>query len=98
MEEADMKKTYSKPTVYAESFELMEHITSPCSPIGRATHQAADVCSYDANDANGALFIENNAACAYNPGDPALPADYWTGMELECKADNFQAGAKVFSS
>ena len=51
-----MKKPYQKPRVYAESFELLEHIAS-CKAnqdITSVTYRDGKACSY--TDANVTLF------------------------------------------
>lgn len=72
-----MKKTYSKPALYAESFELAEHIAL-CSGFDRGitsvTHwgDAKDTtCTFTTN--GFVLFSGSNGGCVYkydgNPGD-----------------------------
>lgn len=61
-----MKKTYSKPRLYAETFELLEHISAMCSgfnpaqPTGEQITSGNEwVCGFYVRD--GILF--NNGAC-----------------------------------
>lgn len=68
-----MKKTYSKPRLYAETFELMEHISAMCSGFDStqpASNQVTSgnewVCGYYVRD--GVLF--NNSACTVSYGNP----------------------------
>lgn len=72
-----MKKTYSKPALYAESFELAEHIAL-CSGFSRdfvtVTHwgdAANTTCTFTTN--GFALFASGNSGCSYkydnNPED-----------------------------
>ena len=58
-----MKRTYTKPTLYAESFELSEHIAS-CKAnqdITTVTYRDGNSCTY--TDANLTLFYTDNSAC-----------------------------------
>ena len=58
-----MKKTYQKPRVYAESFELLEHIAS-CKAnqdITTVTYRDGDACTY--TDAELTLFYQSNTNC-----------------------------------
>lgn len=43
-----MKKTYTKPALYAESFELAEHIAATCAGTqpGASTHWNSDTCGF----------------------------------------------------
>ena len=62
-----MRKAYQKPSVYAESFELAEHIAGPCSVLGLANHIDLSSCGFK-NDESGFLFLNSNASkCDYNP-------------------------------
>lgn len=63
-----MKKQYVAPTVYAESFELVEHITGPCSVSGLANHIDLSSCGFK-NDESGYLFLNDliPSKCDYNP-------------------------------
>ena len=92
-----MKKPYQKPVLFAESFQLVEHISSPCDNLGRASYQTADACHYDAGDANGFLFLNNANGCQYDPADGALPSGDISGMEYQCQY-TFSSGAKLFAS
>ena len=58
-----MKKPYQKPRVYAESFELLEHIAS-CKAnqdITSVTYRDGHACTY--TDADLTLFYEDNKSC-----------------------------------
>ncbi len=58
-----MKKTYEKPMLLAESFELVEHIAGGCK-VGAdagASYTTSDVCTYD-ND--GIQLFQSSTPCA----------------------------------
>ena len=92
-----MKKPYQKPSLFAESFRLVEHIAGPCDNVGRASYQNASSCHYDAGDANGFLFLNNANGCAYDPADGSLSSDDIQGFEYECEY-TFSTGTKLFAS
>lgn len=75
-----MKKTYSKPALYAESFELAEHIAL-CSGykagVITITHWNDGVCTFQYT-AGGSVLFNTTAA------GTACDADYFPGMALEC--------------
>ena len=71
-----MKKTYSKPHVYVEKFELCEHISS-CGKIsgvgGYALHWEPDKCAFSAfgpDDNSIIVFRDPSIGC-----DPKLIDD-----------------------
>ena len=70
-----MKKTYSKPVLYAERFELLEHISS-CKVGGNSvsvTYRDGNSCTY--TDANLTLFYSSNKGCTngyYDPNDDSM--------------------------
>lgn len=58
-----MKKPYSKPRIYAESFELLEHIAS-CSVqtgVTNATYRDPDSCAFE--EGGVALFNDGVKGC-----------------------------------
>ena len=58
-----MKKTYEKPMLYAETFELMEHIASgSCLNATTPTTFADYSCPYYA-EGYGIIFMDGNASC-----------------------------------
>lgn len=73
-----MKKTYTKPALYAESFELAEHIAS-CSVVNRdenyyGTHSSGTAsCVFHAN--NQILFNGSHTGCL---------EDWSMTMPVEC--------------
>lgn len=74
-----MKRTYTKPTLYAEKFELMEHISS-CKTnqdITTVTYRDGNSCTY--TDANLTLFYPSNNGCTngyYDPNDHSMYDDF----------------------
>ena len=95
-----MQKEYQKPQLYAESFELTEHISSPCNPMGRANHQSASSCGYDTGDGQGMAFLESaGTKCAYDPFMGLMDDNELTGVQSEdCYGGYFQDSATIFSS
>ena len=73
-----MKKTYSKPALYAESFELAEHIAA-CNVVNRGqnyygTHSSGTAsCVFIAN--NQILFDGTHQGCV---------EDWSMSMKLDC--------------
>ena len=55
-----MKKTYVKPEVYFESFELSANIASGCAFITK-THAEVSNCSY--NDGVDVIFMSTTHGC-----------------------------------
>ena len=62
-----MKKAYSKPGIYAESFELVEHIASICAgAVGAAiTTRDFESCAFipEGYAEEDAVFTGDTAAC-----------------------------------
>ena len=58
-----MKRPYQKPTIYIESFELLEHIAycSADPSITVVTYRSGNECTY--SDKNFTLFSESNTSC-----------------------------------
>lgn len=71
-----MKKTYTKPQLYAETFELLEHIAN-CYNDGSYTAHHADTpdnyCKIELGK-GGSIFIEASPNCAdaTMPYEPSL--------------------------
>ena len=76
-----MKKEYRKPLLYAESYELMEHIAGNCvvnDGFEGAHHRRLEDCAY--TNGNLALFYSAGNGCdmelfefaEIEPGDGAL--------------------------
>lgn len=74
-----MKKAYTKPALYAETFELSEHISS-CKAnqdITTVTYRDGYACTY--TDANITLFYPENSGCTngyYDPNDDSMYDDF----------------------
>ena len=68
-----MRKRYTKPKLYAETFELLEHISS-CTAntnVTVVTYRDMYSCSY--NDANVTLFNETGVnGCQNEYFDPSM--------------------------
>lgn len=61
-----MKKTYKKPDICFESFELSTNIAS-CSILGDPN--APGFCAVDLEDIGDVVFVNENAACnTFIPG------------------------------
>lgn len=61
-----MKKQYIKPAVYAESFELIEHIARcnvPNDEYGRANSGDASSCGFDIGYPGSVQTIFGNSQC-----------------------------------
>lgn len=93
-----MKREYTKPLIFAESFELAEHIAGPCANLGKANYRNAVDCSYDGGDPNGNYFVVGVTAktCAQNP-DIDVNIDDWYGYSMECYT-NFDDDTAMFAS
>lgn len=55
-----MKKTYVKPEVYFESFELSANIATGCSTITKTLNEDQQ-CAY--HDGFEVIFLEKNSGC-----------------------------------
>lgn len=71
-----MKKTYVKPQVYFESFQLSANIAAGCGTITKlATEQAQ--CGFD--DGSGStIFIQGYTGCSYGPDEDSGSICYHT--------------------
>lgn len=60
-----MKKTYSKPELYAESFTLVEHIATLCSTDfkGIANHADENSCYFYDAEADKNIFVDGLGVC-----------------------------------
>ena len=60
-----MKKVYEKPMLYAESYELVEHVAGGCALDGMnsPTHRDLDHCGFRVNGKSGAIAFQNAAVC-----------------------------------
>ena len=95
-----MKKTYVKPVLYKESFQLMEHIAGNCivnDGFAGAHHRRIDDCAY--TDGNLALFYDAGNGCdmsiypdGVTPGEGAL-----VELNVACY-NNFLIVSHLFAS
>lgn len=71
-----MKKTYVKPQVYFESFQLSANIAAGCGPTTKlATEQAQ--CGFD--DGSGKIiFLQDITGCAYGQDEGSNSICYHT--------------------
>ncbi len=60
-----MKKTYVKPELYFESFELSSNIAAGCSPTAIVNH-AENTCPYVVENVF-AVFQNETSGCKYTP-------------------------------
>ena len=81
-----MKKTYERPQIVFESFELSQSIAAECLYI---TNAARGTCAIDTGDGIGMLFTSSVDACEYEPGP---------GMHDDICYDNPGENPNVFSS
>ena len=103
-----MKKPYTKPRVYAEAFELMEHVAGNClvnDAFSGAHHRNAGDCSY--SDGNLYLFTSDANGCQTflfaavgGVPDPNIPSDIVSKIEaigMKCY-NSFLATGQLFAS
>lgn len=93
-----MKKKYTKPQIYVESFELSQHIAGVCGSSGRANHVGITDCGFDNGDPGGYYFLDDNKTkCGYNPfGD--LPENEIMELITQCYYVEFNDDGRMFSS
>lgn len=68
-----MKKQYESPRVYAESFELIDHIAGNCHGVETdkqytVTHRSVDNCAFQGPDQKESgifLFVDASNNCTY---------------------------------
>lgn len=60
-----MRKTYNKPVLYAESFELLEHIAS-CRVDGLGTDSKVYATFKDGSATGDCTFVDANITLFYN--------------------------------
>lgn len=96
-----MKKQYHRPAIYAESFQLCEHIGLSCPGImpGSASHWDAGTCTF--KDVGGfTLFTESTQMCkdAVNTEvENAMYENMVDGVVSECY-NGFNGYAAAFAS
>lgn len=70
-----MKKAYSKPQIYFDSFELSQSIAAGCEVIG---NMAPGTCAYIDEETGLSVFVDSISACADLP-QPGTPSDAMFG-------------------
>lgn len=77
-----MKKTYSKPALYAESFELAESIAMTCAGTqpGASTHWNSSTCAFklDAAGTNAVFNVGVVPACTQTGYEDSFVSCYNT--------------------
>lgn len=58
-----MKKVYEKPMLYAESYELAEHIAGGCALDGMNTPTTRDLGSCGFEISNGTVAFQSQSVC-----------------------------------
>lgn len=71
-----MRKTYQKPVLYAESYELVEHVAGPCNYMDAETsaihvsHRDKDRCFFSfVDDPDVQMFVDSNSVCTSPVGE-----------------------------
>ena len=99
-----MKKEYSKPLLYAEKFELVEHIANCNVPNGdfsgaNNTSNNIDNCSYDIG---GAVLFKNYDNCAdfwmFSDAGVTPSLEAARDLNVQCYNSFFDPGYTLFSS
>lgn len=91
-------KAYEKPKLYAESFVLVEHISTNCSPdiTSMATyHNLGEGCGVDING-GGDIVFATETNCAFHQDPSAVDPN--PSMSEICYQGLFIANAQAFSS
>lgn len=85
-----MKKTYSKPALYAERFELAAHIAA-CSGYfdGAATHTRASNCAFQLG--TQFVFMSSITDCALQVESDDYGIDCYNGPFLEIAGQPFSS-------
>lgn len=99
-----MKKQYTKPMLYAETFELTEHITQ-CAHLNSATIGDPNNCGFALNgrDAQGnliapVLFTVGTVSVCTDNGDPSLVDGGDPGSGVLCYNYFVDEGTMMFQS
>ena len=68
-----MKKVYEKPMLYAESYELAEHVAGGCAldDMNQPTLRSLESCGFRANGKSGAIAFQSQSTCV------GLWDDFW---------------------
>ena len=98
-----MKRTYRKPSLYVETFELVEHIASCATNTGTYTVNSNTAWSCAATDGSGdVVFMEGTSKCEVAGGqafDPNIEdIDDIISAILEGQCYNTYANGPMFSS
>ncbi len=65
-----MKKTYTKPLLFAESYQMAEHIAANCSLTDySANHNTGWTCSIRGNSSGLTFFTAQQSACSASVDD-----------------------------
>lgn len=72
-----MKKIYEKPMLYAESYELVEHVAGGCGvdEMSTATLRSADQCGFKINGNSAVAFQTESICVGYWNDDFGAPPD-----------------------
>ncbi len=70
-----MKKIYEKPMLYAESYELVEHVAGNCylDTMNTPTHRSLDNCGFKVNGDSAIAFQKSDVCKGWF--DPLFPED-----------------------
>lgn len=93
-----MKQAYQKPALFAESFDLVEHIAGPCGGVEdikeyfKVNHRHATDCTFIdlMDDPNIAIFTDSDGRC--NSKQPGFD-----NMPVECY-NNYTGDISMFAS
>lgn len=102
-----MKKTYQKPVLFAERFELVEHIAKICPGMyGHATHGNIHDCAIMDTETSG-VFTSGVSGCTSSTSlteddIDLIEQEYggsgvWDSISFKCY-DFFTSGGSVFGS
>ena len=99
-----MRKSYEKPMLYAEAFQMTEHIAGSCltEPEFAALHNTPWTCAAAYNDER--MFTTGIGACGVNGGtqfdeDIMMMDGFMDTVQLGSQCYNvFSAGNTMFSS
>ena len=96
-----MKKPYNKPRMYAETFQLLEHISSCAVAPGETTVNYRDKNSCSYIEADIALFYNSGRGCLNNYSDMfSSPEDFLASLDPEDSGGCYNAfsNGNVFAS
>ena len=93
-----MKQAYQKPALFAESFDLVEHIAGPCGGVENmkdsyaVNHRHATDCTFIdlVEDPNVAYFTDPDTRCNFKQA----PVDY---SAIECY-NSYTGDVSMFAS